>query len=162
MSELTVTPVPGGAYVVSLGAQGPQGPAGPAGADGPAGPIGPVGPEGGTAIKRPANGAIGGQRVVVGNADGTVSYADATDTSHLGRVLGVTQTAVSDGEDATVIHTGYFNEPTWSWDTSLPLYAGANGLITQTTPAVGFSQIIGFAETPTRIYIRLREPIAII
>lgn len=41
--SVVVTPVPGGAYVVSVGSQGPQGPAGPQGEQGPQGPQGPAG-----------------------------------------------------------------------------------------------------------------------
>lgn len=150
--------VPGLVYVVADGVQGPEGIPGP---EGPQGPAGPAGPDGTSAVTKVAAGAIGGQRVVIGNTDGTVRYADATDLTDLGRVLGVTQTAAADGEPVNVIVRGYYEEPTWTWNTTLPLYVGSNGLITQTAPTVGFSQIIGFAETPTRIFIRMREPIAL-
>lgn len=153
MSQVLVTPTSKGAYILSLGEQGPAGPAGPAG---------PPGATGASYITRPAAGAIGGHRLVVGNADGTVSYADASNPAHLGKILGITIAAANDGEFVDVLQFGYIESNTWSWDTSRALLVGDGGLLVQTALVNGFVQVAGFAETPTRIFLKPREPIATI
>jgi hypothetical protein len=110
---------------------------------------------------READGNIGGQRVVIANTDGTISYADNENLSHLGRVLGVTAGAGNDGDDVLVIREGLISFSGWSWNTSLPIYLASNGLLSQNVATSGFSQIVGFAESPTDLYVNLREPIVI-
>lgn len=149
-----VVEVPTEPDIIQVITEGPQGPQGPAGATGPAGPAG------GSEV-RPASGAIGGQRMLIGNADGSVSYADASNMAHLGKVLGISENAANDGDNVTVIVLGYTEFNGWAWNTSLPIYLGTNGLLTQTPAVSGFSQIVAMAETATRIYIRLREPISL-
>jgi len=110
-------------------------------------------------LYRTANGAIGGQRMVVGNADGTVSYADATNVSHLGKVLGMSDAAYLDGETVKVIREGLVEFVGWSFNPAQPIYLSTNGVLTQSASATGFSQIVGFAESPTKLFVNLREPI---
>jgi hypothetical protein len=110
-------------------------------------------------LSRIADGDIGGQRMVIGNADGTVSYADATNVGHLGKVLGMSDAAYLDGETVRVIREGLVEFVGWSFDVDLPIYLGINGLLTQSASATGFSQIVGFAESPTKLFVNLREPI---
>jgi len=130
-----------------------------------AGPQGPQGPQGARGesnesyIIKPVQGNIGGQRFVTGNINGTVSYADATNLSHLGRVIGITLNAASDGDDVEVLIFGYVEFNGWDFDISAPVYLSTEGLVTQTQPTTGFSQIVGFAESPTKLFINLREPI---
>ena len=139
--------------VVQVITEGPQG---------PPGPQGPQGAAGTSSFTRPASGAIGGQRMVIGNSDGSVSYADATNSAHLGKVLGMSINAANDGEVVTIQFLGYTEFNGWTWNTSLPIYASTNGTLTQTPPSgSGFSQIVAMAETATRIYLRLREPISL-
>jgi hypothetical protein len=139
--------------VVTVISEGPQG---------PPGPPGPQGPAGGDTLTRLASGAIGGQRLLIGNSDETVSYADATNSAHLGKILGLSTNAANDGEAVTILLFGYTEFNGWTWNTSLPIYASTNGLLTQTPPSgSGFSQIVATAETATRIFFRLREPIAL-
>jgi len=136
--------------LVEIVTAGPQGMQGPQGAQGEAGQ---------NYVVKPALGNIGGERFVIGNLNGTVSYADATNLSHLGRVVGITLNAASDGDDVEVLIFGYIEFNGWDFDISAPVYLSTDGLITQTQPTTGFSQIVGFAESPTRLFINLREPI---
>jgi len=110
---------------------------------------------------REASGSIGGQRAVIANTDGTISYADTQNLSHLGRVLGISAGAGNDGDDVLVIREGLISFSGWAWDTSLPVYLATNGLLSQNASTSGFSQIVGFAESPTDLYVNLREPIVI-
>jgi hypothetical protein len=102
---------------------------------------------------------LGGHRAVISNLDGTIDYADATNLDHLGKVLGVIVRSVLTGEKVDVIRGGLLQFEGWDWDTSLPVYLAQDGLLTQTPSAVGFSQILGFAESPTGLFVNLREPI---
>jgi hypothetical protein len=108
---------------------------------------------------RRAEANLGGHRAVVSNEDGTVNYADNTNLDHLGKVLGITTSAVLAGEEVKIIRGGLIEFEGWSWDTDLPVYLAANGLLTQNPASVGFSQILGFAESPTGLFVNLREPI---
>lgn len=110
---------------------------------------------------RSASGSIGGQRAVIANTDGTISYADTQNLSHLGRVLGISAGAGNDGDDVLVIREGLISFSGWAWDTSIPVYLATNGLLSQNASNTGFSQIVGFAESPTDLYVNLREPIVI-
>ena len=128
---------------------------------GPQGPQGPQGQQGisGTTYTRIASGSIGGQRFVVTNGDGTVSYASNLNDSQINKVFGITLNAANDGENVNVLTFGLTEFNGWSWNTALPIFLGDNGLPTQTVPLSGFSLIVGFAETPTNIFVDLREPI---
>jgi len=108
---------------------------------------------------RIANSQMGGHRAVISNEDGTIDYADSSDIGHLGKVLGIIVRAVLPGERVDVIRGGLLEFEGWSWDTDLPVYLAENGLLTQNPATSGFSQIVGFAESPTGLFVNLREPI---
>ena len=150
-NNLTLTVVPQEKQVISIdrGQRGPQGPTGQQGQQGISG----------TTYTRIASGSIGGQRFVVTNGDGTVSYASNLNDSQINKVFGITLNAANDGENVNVLTFGLTEFNGWSWNTALPIFLGDNGLPTQTVPSSGFSLIVGFAETPTNIFVDLREPI---
>jgi hypothetical protein len=108
---------------------------------------------------RRANGPIGAHRAVISNEDGSVSYADTTNTLHLGKVLGITTASVVDQEEVTIIRGGLIEFEGWSFNVDQPVYLAVNGLLTQNPSVAGFSQIVGFAESPTALFVNLREPI---
>lgn len=111
-------------------------------------------------LRRTASGNIGGHRAVFASGS-AVAYADNTDLSHLGRVLGVTTTAANDGDVVTVINKGRIIFSGWSWTSGFPVYFGTSGALTQSAPNTGFLQIVGMAETPTSLFVSLREPITL-
>jgi hypothetical protein len=124
-------------------------------------PKGDKGDDGVTTIKKKALGNIGADRFVISNINGTISHADQTNLNHLGKVLGITLNSASDGEDVDILLTGFVSFNGWDFDVNLPIYLGVNGLITQVLPVNGFSQILGFAESPDTIFVNLREPIVL-
>jgi hypothetical protein len=131
-------------------------------ASGPIGPQGPIGPPGLSDrmfFVRIAAENIGGHRAVMGNLDGTISVASSSNTGHLGKVLGITIGAVVEGEETEVIRSGIIEFEGWDWNLDNPIYLSVNGLLSQTPATTGFSQIVGFAETPTKLFVNLREPI---
>lgn len=123
------------------------------GIQGPPGPPGPIGPAGGTAIiTRPTATAIGGHRVVVQDADGTVSYADHTTPEHADMALGLTIEAADAGAGIQILVGGETVEPSWAWDVTRPIYLGATGLLTQTPPTTGFLQQVAIPLAADRLY----------
>ncbi|QEL64793.1 hypothetical protein OTERR_13170 [Oryzomicrobium terrae] len=130
---------------------------------GPPGPPGLAGLPGGSSLTYPAGTALGGHRMVLLDATGSAVYADATDPSHALKVLGMTVGAAVAGYPVDIQTGGEITEPTWSWDVSLPVFLGANGLLTQVVPAApsAFSLVVGIPLSPTTLYVSLREPILI-
>lgn len=102
---------------------------------------------------RIAGEAVGGHRVLVYDAVGRVVYADSSEASHAGRVVGLSLGAAAEGEAVTVRRLGEVTEPSWSWTPGAPLFLGTDGLITETPPATGIVQSIGSAVTATTILL---------
>ena len=110
-------------------------------------------------LSRIANSDLGGHRAVISNEDGTIDYADSNNVGHCGKVLGIIVKATLKGERVDVIRGGLLEFEGWSFDVNLPVYLAENGLLTQNPATQGFSQIVGFAESPTGLFVNLREPI---
>lgn len=140
--------------VVSVGQQGPPGERGEDGQQGAAGPSG-----GGT-LSAIAGAAVGGHRMVRLTTSGAV-YADRTVAEDQHRVMGLTLNAAAQGDELDVLRFGEVVEPSWNWALDLPVYLGTNGLLTQTSPTTGFSLIVGFPVTATKLFLSIREPITL-
>ena len=110
-------------------------------------------------LSRIANSDLGGHRAVISNEDGTIDYADSSNVGHCGKVLGIIVRATLEGERVDVIRGGLLEFEGWSFNVDLPVYLAENGLLTQNPATQGFSQILGFAESPTGLFVNLREPI---
>ena len=134
-----------------------------AGQQGPAGPSGIPGPAGGTAMNFTATAAIGGRRMLSLNAANEVIYASNDDIGAAHKIIGMSLNAASPGGAINVVRGGEVIEPSWNWVTTLPVYLGTNGLLTQTPPAApaAFSLIVGFPTSATGLFISVREPIII-
>lgn len=123
------------------------------------GPPGPPGDNSGTrkTIDLAYPGTLGGHRIVV-SLDGTAAYADAGDPSHLGKVVGITDSAATG--TVPVVFSGEIVEPTWAW-TPGPVFVGTGGVPTQSPPSSGFQQQIGTALTATRLLVQILPPIVL-
>ena len=122
---------------------------------------GAPGVAGGVVVLCTAGEALGGHRVVVLNASAEAVYASNAVPEHLHKVLGLTTGAVIFGAEATVQTGGEMTEPSWSWTLDAPIFLGASGLLTQTPPVSGFLLVVAFPVTATKIFIKLREPLAL-
>ena len=129
------------------------------GEQGPAGPPGPIGPTGGSALSVVAATALGGHRMVVLDGNGQAVYASNDQLSHFHKVLGMTLGAVNALEAVDVMRGGEVTEPSWNWLLGAPVFLSTNGLLTQTAPTSGFSLIVGFPVTTTKLFVSLREPV---
>lgn len=102
---------------------------------------------------------LGGHRVIIESL-GYHYYASATNPAHVNRVVGLSVGAVSNGSIVNYIKEGIITEPSWTWNTSLPVWLGDNGLLTQTPiNTTGFTMIIGHPVTSTSLYVSLKTPI---
>jgi len=120
------------------------------------------GPAGATVLVRTAGLIMSGHRMVVLDMDERAYYADCTNPDHAHRVIGMTRGAALE-DAAVIIQTGgELTEPSWDWSMSFPVWLSTDGLLTQVIPTTGFSLIIGFPLTPTKIFIDLREPLILI
>lgn len=129
------------------------------GVPGPRGPQGEIGPAGGSAFTRQSTGALSALRVVWEDDNGVVRPLDAHDDEHIDLVCGLTLTAAPTSGDVTVQRSGPVDESAWSW-TPGRVYLGADGSLTQ-TPAEddGYDVLIGYAVSPTRLYLDIQDPI---
>lgn len=128
---------------------------------GPRGIQGIPGPAGGATLVTVGAAPISGHTAVALGADGLLIYADCTNPSHLGAVLGVVANAYGAGEPAVVQTSFDLSHAGWAF-TPGPVFAGAGGAIVQTLPpGAVFAQVLGYALSATRIHIDVQPPIAL-
>lgn len=112
----------------------------------------------GTSYIYEAGEAIGGHRVVI--IDNNIAYyADNTNLSHINKPIGISNNASSLGGEVTVVFFGEMEESSWNWNVNLPIWISTSGLLTQTPPETGFSCIIAFPVTATKIFVNKQENI---
>lgn len=122
------------------------------GALGPEGPTGPPGEV--TDLALVASEAIGGHKLVYAFNEDLAAVFSATDTSLVGRNVGFTTGAASDGGDLSVRTHG----PLEGFSGLIPdalYYAGAAGAITATPPTANLLVPVGFALTATKLFINI-------
>lgn len=130
------------------------------GAPGPRGLQGVQGPPGGTLQQYPAGATLSGHRVVTLDSNGALKYATCTDAAHAGRVIGITTHAASAGDQCGVQTFSTMDESSWNLTPDQPLFLGADGtLVAAPPPDAAFVMVVGFAISPTVLFISLREPI---
>lgn len=128
---------------------------------GPRGIQGIPGPAGGATLVTVGAAPISGHTAVALGADGLLIYADCTNPSHLGAVLGVVANAYGAGDPAVVQTSFDLSHAGWAF-TPGPVFAGAGGAIVQTLPpGAVFAQVLGYALSATRIHIDVQPPIAL-
>ena len=147
-------PPPDALYWVELELQGPAG---------PQGETGPIGPANDTGVVFIAGETLGGHRMVSLDADSKAVYADNTDPTHAGRVIGLTLGSAVVGTEVTVRSFGLVTEPSWSWDVTKPrLFLATTGQITQTPPTSGFVCVIGYVVSAAQLFITIQPSINLI
>ncbi|MEP7235241.1 MAG: hypothetical protein ABI778_08095 [Ignavibacteriota bacterium] len=105
--------------------------------------------------------SLGGHRAVVLDAAEHAIYADKDTPSHANKVIGITTGAAAIGANTLIAAYGEIDEPSWAWTPGEAIYLSTGGLVTQTAPVSGFLLIIGFAITATKIFISIKQPIAL-
>lgn len=124
-----------------------------------AGRQGIPGPAGNALVSGTAGEALGGHRMVTTNASGLLIHATNDNAAHAGRVVGMTTGAAASGDTATVQTAGAITESGWAWTPGSLLWLTTAGLISGTPPATGWVQAIGYAQSPTTIFLQVAQPI---
>lgn len=128
---------------------------------GPRGIQGIPGPAGGATVVTVGAAPLSGHTAVAMDAGGLLIYADCTNPSHLGAVLGVVANAYGAGDPAVVQTSFDLSHTGWTFSPG-PVFAGAGGAIVQTLPpGAVFAQVLGYALSATRIRIDVQPPIAL-
>lgn len=120
------------------------------------GPQGAPGSNSNSSIVRLANQALGGHRVVRATSATHCDYADHADTTHGDDTLGVTSNAAAAGDQVNIVTEASIQFVGWAWTPGLPVFLGANGVLTQTEPSTGFVQVIGFAEAADTLFVDIQ------
>ena len=111
---------------------------------------------------RVATSTISGQKIVKDTGSGSVAYADNNTAGDENRILGITQQGQNSGGTLLIQTGGPIESDIWSWTPDEPIFLGSNGNLTQTPPSgVEFTLIVGFALTPTSMFLRFREPVVL-
>jgi len=107
--------------------------------------------------------SVGGHLVVTTDASGQAIPASNSVAAHALAIAGITTGAAVSGAPATVQFAGELTEPTWAWTPDLPLFLGANGLLTQAVPVApaAFALVMGYAITSTKILLHPKTPLFI-
>jgi hypothetical protein len=124
------------------------------------GPAGPQGEPGtGSAIVLTAATMIPGHRAISLDANGNAILADPTSADFA--FAGISTSGANAGGQVTVLQAGLVEESTWNWIPLRPIFVSANGLLTQSPPSSGISQVVAVAQTATAIMIAPQTPIAL-
>lgn len=119
----------------------------------------------GVAVQQPdveliSGAALGAFRVVRQNDEGHLLYASSDDIANASAIRGLTIFAAgADGEKIRVREFGDAEFSGWSFTPGGFIYLGIAGAITQTPPATGYLQPLGYAISATRIHIRIGRPV---
>ena len=106
-----------------------------------------------------AAGDVGGHICVVSDA---VGLATPASTASKSPVVGITSGSAVAGAYATLITSGIFTEPSWTWVPDSTLFVGVGGVLTQTPPSTGYMHVVGYAVSPTTVVVSIQQPILII
>lgn len=124
--------------------------------------VGPRGPKGDTGppamyFLLPTNTPIGGNRAI-GAVDGFAVYADCSVPIN---AIGMSMGAVSAGEDVKVQFGDTMTVPGASWNPGSLVFLSTNGVLTQTVPSQGISQVVGIAQSQDLLLIDIQMPITL-
>lgn len=114
------------------------------------------------AVQRTAAQALAAQRAVIAVGAANCDYADQTNATHFGKVVGLTVAAAGAGAQVQIQSSGAATNAGWAFTPDLDVFLGSAGQLTQTEPVAGnFAQIVGYATTATTMWISIAEPIRI-
>lgn len=129
---------------------------------GPAGIQGLPGPAAGTSFTRAAAVNVSGGKAVTLNAAGQCLHADGAKASMANSVVGISLNGGAPGTDITIItNGGEIEETVWNWQANKPVFLGTDGALTQVAPTSGYLLVVGVAVGPTRMLVKIQQPIFI-
>lgn len=126
---------------------------------GPRGIQGIPGPAGGATAVTVGASPISGHSAVAMDENGLLVYADCSNPSHIGAILGIVGNSYSPGDSAVVQTDFDLSHSGWSFSPG-PVFVGIGGALVQALPVGAvFAQVIAYALTATRIRVDLQPPI---
>ena len=117
------------------------------------------GTAGGSSERRTAATVLGGHRIVRSTGGDTVGYASTADPSHGDDTVGMTLGTAALGAPVEVQRVGVVDFNGWHFTPGEPVFLHEGGMVTQEPVTAGFVQIVGHAESPTRLYLDIQPPI---
>lgn len=91
------------------------------------------------------------------DATGQFFLVDSTNPSDAGKCVGIAEASALPGQNLRVVTAGPFDKASYSFTPGEPVFVGVGGALTQTIPASGFEQEVGYAVTATKILVDI-EP----
>ncbi|MBD2437363.1 hypothetical protein [Nostoc sp. FACHB-110] len=105
--------------------------------------------------------SLAAYRMMTLNTSGEAIYADNTNSDHIASVWAINKKAVSTGQTVTGQTFGEIENLAWAWTPQDPIFLGANGTLTQVPPTTGFVLTVGWAMTPSKMFIDIKQAIAL-
>jgi hypothetical protein len=122
--------------------------------------LGTQGPPGSFAPLRVVAGIdLGGHRGVIMD-NGVVIYADSSDLTHAGKLIGITTGSFLAGASGAVVSSGELDGFSGLIINS-KVYLQPNGVISSTIPTSGFLQQVGIASSTTKVLINIQPSLAL-
>lgn len=106
--------------------------------------------------------ALSGHRAVLLDTNKQAIYADNATLAHANRVYGITISAADAGQEINIVTRGEIEEPSWNWDVTLPIFLGTNGTLVQIPSAAGYTKKLGYAISPTRMFVNINQHIILV
>lgn len=104
-------------------------------------------------------GGMSAYQVAFISSANTIMSANAVNTSHAGRIVGILTADGTAGATGTVKTSGEINNPAWNLNAGSIYYLGSGGEITSVPPTVGFVQKMGVAQDVTTLFVQIEPPI---
>lgn len=93
------------------------------------------------------------------NALNQLERCSAFNATHLNTLIGLAKQTGNIGNVIAVAEDEFMTNTAWAWQPNKPVFLGTDGTLTQSLIGVVFVQQVGVALTPTKIVIRISQPI---
>jgi hypothetical protein len=93
------------------------------------------------------------------NALNQLERCSAFNATHLNTLIGLAKQTGNIGNVIAVAEDEFMTNTAWAWQPDKPVFLGTDGTLTQSFIGVLFVQQVGVALTPTKIVIRISQPI---
>ena len=112
-----------------------------------------------TEVNYPCGEMIVGGYAVKLNALNQLERCSSTNLADLNTLIGLAKQTGNIGNVIAVAEDEFMTNTAWAWQPKKPVFLGTDGTLTQSLIGVVFVQQVGVALTPTKIVIRISQPI---
>lgn len=109
----------------------------------------------GVSLPAGASGILGNRAVMLAS-NGTLNHVDP---AFADAFVGISKNSAVAGDLVSVATRDTVSEPTWTWTPGLPVFAGDDGVLTQTPPVTVCVAHIGVAINPTTLLLSKTQPV---